>query len=206
MEMTTAEILNWVTWYGYLGISSLLMLGIVGLPIPDEFTLTCAGYLIFKGLLVPELTVASAFMGSACGISLSYTLGRFIGMPVVYRYGYLAHITPEMVTRVHNWYERFGKWALVFGYFLAGVRHLTAFVAGATRLRVRVFAAFAYTGAFLWSLAFISLGYFLGDQWTLISQHVNVEIWLTVTIVGCLVVLYLVRRRSSSGQEKQHSA
>jgi len=194
MEIASAEILNWITRYGYLGIFSLLMLGIVGVPVPDELVLTCTGFLIFKGYLLPELAVASAFMGSVCGISLSYALGRFIGMPVVFIYGYLAQITPEMIGRINGWYERVGKWALLFGYFIAGVRHLTAFAAGTSRLRVPVFA---YTGAFLWSLTFISLGYFLGDQWTLISEHLNVEIWLAVAVVGGLVVLALVRRRSS---------
>jgi membrane protein DedA with SNARE-associated domain len=71
MEMFSTEILNWLTHYGYLGIFCLLMLGIVGVPIPDELVLTCAGYLIFKGYLSPGLTAASAFTGSVCGISVS---------------------------------------------------------------------------------------------------------------------------------------
>ncbi len=58
MEMTSVEILNWVTRYGYLGIFALLMLGIVGVPVPDELLLTCAGFLVFKGYLGPEFTVA----------------------------------------------------------------------------------------------------------------------------------------------------
>jgi membrane protein DedA with SNARE-associated domain len=198
MEMTSAEILNWVTRYGYLGIFVLLTLGIVGVPVPDELLLTCAGFLVSKGYLVPELTVACAFTGSVCGISLSYGLGRFVGMPIVYRYGYLVHITSEMINRISRWYERFGKWLLLFGYFIAGVRHLTAFAAGATRLRVHVFAIFAYTGAFLWSVSFISLGYFLGDQWTLISKHLSAEFWLAVAVVGGLAALRFVRRRKSA--------
>jgi len=200
MEMTSAEILNWVTRYGYLGIFSLLMLGIVGVPVPDELALTCAGYLVFKGYLAPELTVASAVMGSACGISLSYALGRFIGMPIVHRWGYLAHITPELVRRINGWYERFGKWALLFGYFIAGVRHLTAFIAGTARLRIPVFALFAYTGAFVWSIAFISLGYLLGDRWTLILQRLNMETWLAVAVVAGVIILSLVRRKRTTRQ------
>ncbi|MGO9119590.1 MAG: DedA family protein [Desulfomonilaceae bacterium] len=198
MEMTSVEILNWVTLYGYLGIFALLMLGIVGIPVPDELVLTCAGFLAFKGYLVPELTVACAFMGSVCGISLSYGLGRFVGMTIIYRYGYLAHITPEMMGRIEGWYERFGKWLLLFGYFIAAARHLTAFAAGITRLRVSVFALFAYPGAFLWSITFISLGYFLGDRWTLISKHLSAEFWLAVAVVGGLAALSFVRRRKSA--------
>ncbi len=133
MEITSAEILNWITRYGYIAIFLLLMLGIIGVPVPDEIVLTCSGFLIFKGFLSPELTLSCAFMGSVCGISLSYGLGRFVGMPIILKYGYLVHITPEKVSRVRIWYERFGKWILLFGYFIAGVRHLTAFTAGATR-------------------------------------------------------------------------
>ena len=105
-----------------------------------------------------------------------------------------------MLGRIFHWYERFGKWALLFGYFIAGVRHLTAFVAGTARLRMPVFALFAYTGSFLWSVTFISLGYFLGDQWTVISKHLNMEIWLVVAVIGILVAWLFVRRRRSPQQ------
>lgn len=198
MDISSAEILNWVARYGYFGIFAFLMLGIVGVPVPDELLLTCAGFLVFKGYLLAEFTVACAFMGSACGISFSYGLGRFVGLPIIYRYGYLAHITPGMMKRINGWYERFGKWLLLFGYFMAGVRHLTAFAAGTCRLRVPVFAVFAYTGAFLWSITFISLGYLLGDQWPLISKHLNAEIWLSIALVGGLVVWCFVKRTKSA--------
>lgn len=73
--------------YGYLGVFSLLMLGIVGLPVPDEWLLTFAGYLIYKGHfhIVPAL--AAAILGSVCGISISYYLGRTLGTSIVRRYG-----------------------------------------------------------------------------------------------------------------------
>ena len=110
----------------------------------------------------------------------------------------LAHVTPEKIDRVHSWYERFGKWLLLFGYFIAGVRHLTAFTAGTTRLRLPVFALFAYTGAFLWTLTFVSLGYFLGDHWTLVSKHLYAEIWLAAAVIAGLAILFFVRQRKSA--------
>jgi membrane protein DedA with SNARE-associated domain len=38
----------WIRHYGYWGIFSSLLLGIVGVPIPDEWLLTFAGYLVYK--------------------------------------------------------------------------------------------------------------------------------------------------------------
>src|SRR5580765_4113420 len=52
----------WIGQYGYFGIFSFLVLGIVGLPIPDEFLLFFSGYFVFKNVLGfgPTLAVAIA--------------------------------------------------------------------------------------------------------------------------------------------------
>ena len=79
-------VLGWVEEYRYTGIFSLLMLGIIGIP-PDEGLLAFAGYLAYRGdlRLVPTLTVS--FLGSVCGITMSYGLGRFLGNYLLRAYG-----------------------------------------------------------------------------------------------------------------------
>ena len=51
----------WISQYGYIAIFFLLMLGIVGLPVPDEWLLVFSGYLIYDGTLDPFLTMCAAF-------------------------------------------------------------------------------------------------------------------------------------------------
>jgi membrane protein DedA with SNARE-associated domain len=138
-------IFHWVEQYGYPGLFSSLMLGIVGIPLPDEVLLTFAGYLVFKGHLTLSLTIATAFLGSACGISLSYFLGRTVGLYLLVRYARNL-VSDQKMNQVHKWFERFGKWGLLLGYFVPGIRHLTALVAGASKLELPVFALFAYSG------------------------------------------------------------
>ena len=46
--MTEQMALRWIAQYGYLGIFFLLIFGIVGLPVPDEWLLVLSGYLVFK--------------------------------------------------------------------------------------------------------------------------------------------------------------
>ena len=72
---------EWITQYGYAGIFLLLMLGIVGLPVPDETLLTFVGYLSFQGKLALLPSVTAAFLGSSTGISVSYGVGRVAGSP-----------------------------------------------------------------------------------------------------------------------------
>ncbi len=176
-------IFHWITQYGYIGIFSLLVLGIVGLPVPDETLLTFAGYLVSQGRLQIVPTVGSACAGSICGITLSYIVGRATGYFVIERYGPKLHIRMEHVHRVHHWFRRIGGFTLTFGYFIPGVRHLTAYVAGASELEAPRFAAFAYPGALLWSTSFIVLGYFLGEKWEEASGHVHKLVFLAVGTV-----------------------
>ena len=63
---------------------------------------------------------------------------------------------------MRRWFNRIGKWTLTGGYFFPGVRHFTGFVAGTSKLKLPVFAGYAYLGALFWAATFISLGYFLG--------------------------------------------
>ena len=43
-------VFQWVSTYGYGALFVLLMLGIVGLPVPDETLLVFCGYLILTGV------------------------------------------------------------------------------------------------------------------------------------------------------------
>lgn len=196
---------HWITQYGYAGIFSLLIFGIVGLPVPDEWLLTFSGYLVFKQTLLFVPTFAAAFFGSACGITVSYMLGRIFDTYVLLKYGSYIHITPERLQRVHSWFERRGCWTLLVGYFIPGVRHLTGYVAGASELSFSNFALFAYTGAFCWAAVFITLGYILGEEWNRVLESVDETKFLVIGLAAAAIAAWLVlaylRRRTPVKQE-----
>ena len=188
--------LGWITQHGYAGIFSLLVFGIVGLPVPDEWLLTFSGYLIFRHTLRFLPTFGAAFLGSACGITVSYTLGRIFDTYVLVKHGRFFHLTPQRLARVHSWFERRGRWTLLIGYFIPGVRHLTGYVAGVSELSYANFALFAYTGAFCWAAIFITLGYLLGEKWNIVMASLHETKLLligiaTVAGLGYAVFLYL---------------
>jgi membrane protein DedA with SNARE-associated domain len=192
--MPTEAILQWVAHHAYGGVFFLLMFGIIGLPVPDELLLTYLGYLAYRGDVQFAPTVACAFLGTTCGISFSYMLGRTLGLRILHKYGKYVRVTPEMLHRTHEWFERIGKWSLTFGYFVPGVRHLTAYVAGTAELEPHEFAAFAYTGGAFWVLTFISLGYFLGEAWLRVLEKFHRGALLATTIAAAVVILFLLVR------------
>ncbi len=165
------------------------------MPIPDETLLTFSGYLVFKGQLHIAPTVASAFLGSICGITVSYLIGRVGGYALILRYGCWLHITQEKIDQVHEWLEHRGRWGLFVGYFTPGVRHLTAVVAGTSRMRYSVFATFAYTGGLIWSTSFITAGFFLGKEWRKVATLVPQWSLIAFALVCCILVLYYFLQR-----------
>jgi membrane protein DedA with SNARE-associated domain len=191
----TEMVLAWVSTYGYTAIFFLLVLGIAGLPVPDETLLTFTGYLIYKGTLHAVPAATTAYFGSVCGITLSYVLGRTIGLSLLHRYGKYIHLTEDRLAMVHNWFERYGRWTLFFGYYVPGVRHFTAYVAGASWLEYHRFALSAYAGALMWSMSFILLGYFVGEQWSHISEEIHGYLGTVAVVLVIVVAVFFVVRK-----------
>lgn len=181
----------WITQYGSFSLFVLLALGIFALPIPDETLMLFAGVLIAHGKLSPVATFIAAACGSMAGISISYVIGRTAGVFLIRRYGHWVRITEERMQRVHDWFERVGRWALLIGYFIPGVRHMTGYAAGITSMEYRHFALFSYCGAILWVSMFLSLGYFVGDRWDQIENLFYLH-WHQIALVAGVLALVVV--------------
>jgi membrane protein DedA with SNARE-associated domain len=194
---------QWLIRYGYAGVFVGLLLGIVGLPIPDETLLTISGYLAFRGDFRLLPTCAVGFLGSACGITISYVLGRVVGLRLDGRLGRFLHLDRNALERVHRWFARGGKWLLLVGYFIPGVRHFTAIVAGSSKLEALSFALFAYTGAAVWSLTFISIGYRFGGEWNRVAHAISEHRLLVLAAAAVALVVWLafhLRSRKHRGR------
>ena len=189
----------WVAAHGSLALFGLLVLGIVGVPVPDETLLVIAGVLVDQARLNALPTYAAAFLGSAVGITVSYLLGRGAGVTIIHRYGHRLGIVSKDVAEVRAVFLGAGKWALMLGYFVPGIRHLTALVAGAAGLKFSRFAVFAYAGAAIWSAVFITLGLSVGDRWEEVTsqiEHHTRTVAIVVLVVAVVLAVFWWRRRA----------
>jgi membrane protein DedA with SNARE-associated domain len=183
--MTEQAVIQWITNYGYFGIFFLLIFGIIGLPIPDEWLLVLAGYLAFKEVLGLFPTLVIAAIGTASGLTVSYVLGRTSSNFLVRRYGRWLSIDEDKILRTQLWFQKLGRWVLLVGPFIPGVRNLMGYVAGAAKLRLPIFARFAYAGSVISSTTFVTFGYIAGP-------HVNWNYSLVPLIcIGLGLVLML---------------
>jgi membrane protein DedA with SNARE-associated domain len=192
----------WVTAHGYGALYLLLALGVVGLPIPDETLLVFTGYLIGRGTLNPVGAFAAAVAGSWTGFSGSALLWRTRGVGAVHRYGKYVHFTEARLAKVHQWFDRIGHWMLFVGYYIIGVRHFTAVVAGMSRVGYPTFIAYAWSGGAVWVATFLTLGYFLGENWRQVAELIHRYVWYgSVAIIAAGVLWYMLWRKRAKTRQ-----
>jgi membrane protein DedA with SNARE-associated domain len=192
MEEMSASLVNWLTNHGTLALFGYLALGIIALPFPQETLVILAGILMHNGTLNPSSTIIAAFSGCICGISFSYVLGRSIGKHFLIRFGKWLGLTEANLTHAQRWFNKLGVWALFFGYFIPGVRHFIALLAGMLYLKYQKFALFAYCGVILWVALFLSLGYFFGNYWNDIFEDIESKSGLIILITVAVCATYLL--------------
>lgn len=152
-----------ISQYGYIAVFLLLALGIIGLPVPDEILMTFVGYLTSVAILNYELAIATSFFGAITGMTISYTIGRKIGKPFIERHGKWLGLNKLRLKRVEKWFNQYGPWTIVVGYFIPGIRHLTCYFSGISGMCVRRYLVFTCSGAFAWCLIFVTIGYYIGE-------------------------------------------
>ena len=179
--------------YGYLVLMIGLFLEFIALPFPGETTLTYSGYLTYKGVLdlVPVFVIA--FLATTLGMTLTYWIGRKLGMPFINKYG-KWFFSEKKLAKTRKWFDRYGTSLLFIGYFIPGVRHFTGYFCGLIGIRFRAFALYTYTGAAFWVACFVTLGHLCGPQWQTIFHAFERNAWKLAVAAGCLILLAFVLR------------
>lgn len=184
--------------YGYIVLFAALMLELIAFPLPGEVLMSYCGFLIFQGKLNWALSIIIASAGAILGITISYFIGKTLGIRFFKRYGRYVHLGPEKLDKTSVWFDQYGNKLLVIAYFIPGVRHITGYFSGITEISFSRFAVNAYIGAFLWASTFISLGKVLGGNWE--KFHTSVKKYLIIgsIILGVIIVIiYLYRNYRS---------
>ncbi|MBL0389112.1 DedA family protein [Tumebacillus sp. ITR2] len=197
-------VLRTIEHYGYFALFGTLVMGLIGLPVPDEFLLTFSGFLVSMGRMNWIVAVLVASAGSAIGMTVSFWIGHRFGLPLLENYGRKIHMTPERVMRVELWFTRFGRFAVPIGYFIPGVRHLTAYFTGLSKWSYRTFLLYASLGALAWSTAFISIGVLVGHRWREVTLYLHKYMLaaLVLLVLGA-GVWWIVHRRSKIKAERE---
>ncbi len=182
--------------YSYIGIFTALALGIIGLPIPDEILIAFAGFLSFKGKLSFFLSFFAAFLGASCGVTISYFLGKYFSSYISRKYTQKFTPYSSRLQEVEKIYIKYGNFVLLLGYFIPGIRHVTAICAGISHFPFWRFALYAYTGAFIWTATFLAFGFLIGSEWYLVSYYSNRFLMPVIILLALTLFLFFYLRKN----------
>jgi membrane protein DedA with SNARE-associated domain len=157
--------------YGYWVVFFGVMLENAGIPVPGETVLLFAGFLAYHGKidLFPSILVAIA--GATLGDSMGFLIGHFGGRPFVDRFIRRFPVVRKSFDHSQALFLKYGQWAVFTGRFITGLRMFAGIIAGLFRMPYRRFLFFNFTGATVWAIAIIYVGYLFGNSWQLVEQH-----------------------------------
>jgi len=163
----------------------------VGTFLEGETVLVLGGAAARLGYLKLEWVIACACVGSLLGDQLWFWLGRRHGRRLLAR----RPAWQRRVDRVHALLERYEVALLVGFRFVYGVRNLTPFVVGMSRIGPGKFLILNSLGALLWSVVGAILGYVLTHAAdTLLGDINRFELELLGVLAAMGLTLWAVRK------------
>ncbi|KIL38120.1 hypothetical protein SD70_28410 [Gordoniibacillus kamchatkensis] len=186
--------LTLIQHYGYTAVFVFMMLGIIGLPLPVEFILIFAGSIVAASKLHIVWLILIAWLGVLAGMIVNYGLGRTIGIKPISKITKYVHLHEDKLNRLAIRFQKASAVFIVIGYFVAGLRHASPFLAGASGMPFKKFAFYAMAGGLLWISGFTFLGQKIGHHWHSMMKWLHHPIVILV-IGGILLLAYLLKHR-----------
>lgn len=120
--------------FGYFGIFFILVLGGLGLPVPEEAPIIIAAILARKGTMHWIPALGSCLAGVLVGDFVVYFLGYFYGEKVLSLRLTRKFITRAREAQIKGYFHRHGVKILILGRFAVGFRTAAYLTAGILRL------------------------------------------------------------------------
>jgi len=194
---------------GYIGIIVLMAIGSTPLPVPAEVVLPPAAFLAAQGKLNIAGVILAGTLGAYLGAAFMYWISRWIGRPLVLRFGRFVLFTPKKLEEAEHWLNRYEAGGVFFARVLPVVRHLISIPAGIVRMNFALFSLVTILGSAISCSILAYLGHraYLVEPELLTNPEALVHfirgqsggILLVVTIFAALYMLAVRLMKPSSG-------
>lgn len=201
MDIILPKLEYWGYWI-VLAVTFLENSAFVGLIMPGDVTLLVAGLLAAQGTLDLWWLILIASIGAICGDSTGYFIGRYGGLKFIRRFGRYFFFKESHLEKTQRYFDTHGGKTILFGRFVAVVKSLGPVAAGIGRMPYGTFLFYNVIGSILSVALYLTLGYFFGASWKLISKWAG---WGGAAAFGLIVVIVVAllfarhRRRLKNG-------
>ncbi|PLS18416.1 DedA family protein [Bacillus sp. M6-12] len=199
--MNIDMLLGYIDVYGYAIIFIFLFLGIVGIPAPEESLLFLIGVLAINHKLSFIGAAFFAWAGAFAGMAVAYVCGWYVGYPFIRKYGKFIGVTEERWLRAKEKYTGNVRKTILLGFYLPGLRQISPYFAGISRISFRTFILYSFLGSILWTFPFILGGYFAGSFFDINPKYVP-YVGVVLLILFCLysLIKYFQRKKEKKSE------
>ncbi|HEY0659554.1 MAG TPA: DedA family protein [Pyrinomonadaceae bacterium] len=199
----TNWIMNLIGSMGYFGIVFLMFVENVFPPIPSEFIMPLAGFMVTQNKFSLVGIIIAGTLGSVLGALPLYYLGKKLGEERIKnfadRHGKWLTLSREDIDKSQKWFDRHGAGAVFFCRLVPGIRSFISIPAGINRMNMLSFLFFTVLGSAIWTSILAYAGYFLGSNFREVENYLDV---VTYVVFGAIIALYLWRI-FKSGKKKE---
>lgn len=177
-----------MTNFGYFGMFLGMVLEAVIIIIPSEVILATGGILAGRGIFSFWMAFLVGLLGSVFCAIIIYLIGYFGGRSFVKKYGKLFFMKEEDIEKCDIWFEKYGLLAAFLARNFPIVRTLISLPMGISKVNFKRFVLFTTLGSIPWTLAFVYVGYALGNNWIVLNNFVGK---LKLPIIILLILLFI---------------
>ena len=163
-------------------------------PIPSEVILPLAGVAAAGPNNSYWIMLLASVAGSMAGAWVLYGLGRLLGPERLRRLVIrlpLVHV--EDYDKSVAFMDKHGHKAIFFGRMVPGVRSLISIPAGLYAMPIGMFTLLTAAGSAIWNTIFLTIGYFMGNNWTVIEPYTDIFSNVAYAIVALVILWFLVK-------------
>ncbi|HEY5594042.1 MAG TPA: DedA family protein [Nitrospiria bacterium] len=194
--------------WGYPGIVLLMAMESSVIPLPSEVVIPPAAYWAAQGKYSFWGVILAGTVGSYLGAAVMYWASRWIGRPLVVRYGKYFFIPESKLLRAERWLARYEAGGIFFARLLPVVRHLIGIPAGIVRMNFKTYSLMTIAGSALWCSVLAWFGAkVIGDRPELLDdpqqmiQVLSGRFHWFAGLILLLTVLYVVVMRLTAKPE-----
>jgi membrane protein DedA with SNARE-associated domain len=197
--------INWllatILKLGYPGVFLLMAMESSVIPIPSELVMPPAGYWAAEGKMNILAAILCGTAGSLIGAYVNYFTARYLGRPLLLKYGKYVWITEEKFAKVETFFHKHGEISTFIGRLLPVIRHLISLPAGLSGMNHWKFSLYTLLGAGLWCTVLALIGYIIGENQDLIIKHSHHAV-IGVVIFSALLIAVYVRQHNRKAAGK----
>jgi membrane protein DedA with SNARE-associated domain len=161
---------EWVTTllteYLYAGVFIAAIIETIIPPIPTLAVFPTAGFLAsqnnFELYQVILLGIIGG-LGASIGSTVIYLIALKLGRVVLLKYLRYVKVSEKKLTRVENWFQKYGDKAVLFGRMVPVFREMVSIPAGLLKMKFAKFLTYTVLGSCGWSITLILVGYYFGN-------------------------------------------